>query len=76
MKIKKILSTLVIILMLTNVISLCATTVIADDENKTETREIKKLNIEATSKYDEEKNVVIYKVKSNNQLKNTMFAIH
>ena len=71
MKIKKILSTLVIILMLTNVISLCATNVIADDENKTETREIKKLNIEATSKYDEEKNVVIYKVKSNNQLKNT-----
>ena len=71
MKIKKILSTLVIILMLTNVISLCATAVIADDENKTETREIKKLNIEATSKYDEEKNVVIYKVKSNNQLKNT-----
>ena len=71
MKIRKILSILVIILMLANILSACVSTAVADDENIIETHEIEKLEIEATSNYDEERNVVIYKVQSNNQLKST-----
>ena len=71
MKIRKILSILVTILMLANILSACVSTAVADDENIIETHEIKKLEIEATSNYDEERNVVIYKVQSNNQLKST-----
>ena len=74
MKIRKILSILVIILMLANILSACVSTAVADDENIIETHEIKKLKIEATSNYDEERNVVIYKVQSNNQLKNTKIS--
>ena len=71
MKIRKILSILVIILMLANILSASVSTAVADDENIIETHEIEKLEIEATSNYDEERNVVIYKVQSNNQLKST-----